>query len=285
MTLLLLRKRVSSQWIRSNLRNPSSLAQLRSVLLFSALTRSNLFTKTEIRIDAVGGYYEVSSNVAVSSAGSGRKLEKAQISLNDCLACRSVPLVLFRLHGLPLLTKSCSGCITSAESVLITLQSHTEVFNFLESNTDTVSEQYRIPVISISPQSLASLAATVSSSSGKHVSLLQIFKGVQEFCKDVLGFAHVWDTTFARHLALSEHAREFRERKEGIGGLKLPMLASACPGWICYAEKTHQEMLPFISRTKSPQQVMGTLVKEWMAKRWDKTCVLCVSSEDIILSS
>ena len=34
----------------------------------------------------------------------------------------------------------------------------------------------------------------------------------------------------------------------------LPMLASACPGWVCYAEKTHGEyMLPYISTTKSPQ--------------------------------
>ena len=34
----------------------------------------------------------------------------------------------------------------------------------------------------------------------------------------------------------------------------LPQLASACPGWVCYAEKTHGEyILPFISTAKSPQ--------------------------------
>ena len=32
------------------------------------------------------------------------------------------------------------------------------------------------------------------------------------------------------------------------------MLASACPGWVCYAEKTHGSfILPYISTTKSPQ--------------------------------
>ncbi len=31
--------------------------------------------------------------------------------------------------------------------------------------------------------------------------------------------------------------------------------------WICYAEKTCAEALPFISTVKSPQQVLGTLVK------------------------
>lgn len=31
------------------------------------------------------------------------------------------------------------------------------------------------------------------------------------------------------------------------------MLASACPGWVCYAEKTHAAVLPNISTAKSPQ--------------------------------
>lgn len=34
---------------------------------------------------------------------------------------------------------------------------------------------------------------------------------------------------------------------------QLPMLASACPGWVCYAEKTQTGVLPNISTTKSPQ--------------------------------
>jgi hypothetical protein len=40
-------------------------------------------------------------------------------------------------------------------------------------------------------------------------------------------------------------------------GQGLPMLASACPGWVCYAEKTHGDyILPYISSTKSPQVSM-----------------------------
>jgi len=154
------------------------------------------------------------------------------------------------------------------------------VLNFLESNEDSSSPNYKIPVISIAPQSLASLAASLSASlsstSMTVVTSRQVLRRVQVFCRDVLGFAHVFDTTFARHLALQEHVQEFLERKEkDASGIEaqLPMLASACPGWICYAEKAHAEMLPFIARTKSPQQVMGTLVKEWMATHWGKKLV------------
>ncbi|KAF9475546.1 iron hydrogenase [Pholiota conissans] len=184
-----------------------------------------------------------------------------------------------------------SGCITSAESVLITLQSHTEVLTFLAANAalSRGDAQRRIPVISIAPQSLASLAAALnasaaSSSSRKQgvvaeVTSREVLRRVQAFCADVLGFEYVFDTTFARHLVLREHTAEFLERRKasasakegGEGESSLPMLASACPGWICYAEKAHPEMLPFISRTKSPQQVMGTLVKSWMGSKWGRT--------------
>lgn len=62
----------------------------------------------------------------------------------------------------------------------------------------------------------------------------------------------------------AEHANGVRQhgRRAGGGGESggraaggnLPMLASACPGWVCYAEKTHGSyILPHISTTKSPQ--------------------------------
>jgi iron only hydrogenase large subunit-like protein len=181
----------------------------------------------------------------------------------------------------------CSGCITSAESVLITLQSHAEVLSVLAANPSPGAPGHRVPVLSIAPQSLASLAAALgvpASASSSHkspVPLARMLSRVRAFATRTLGFAHVFDTTFAREIVLREHAREFFERKEraaAAAGSKgnsgssgaLPMLSSACPGWVCYAEKTHGEMLPFIATTKSPQQVMGTLVKEWLGPHyWD----------------
>lgn len=43
------------------------------------------------------------------------------------------------------------------------------------------------------------------------------------------------------------------------------MLSSACPGWVCYAEKTHgRPLIDYISNTRSPQQIMGSLVKYYL---------------------
>ena len=108
----------------------------------------------------------------------------------------------------------------------------------------------------------------------------QIFLRLRTFLNQI-GVDHVFDTTFAREVVLREHVSEFMERKatakveveqgqEGAGKTSLPMIASACPGWVCYAEKTHGELLPLIARTKSPQQVMGSLVKDWMGIRWGR---------------
>ena len=55
------------------------------------------------------------------------------------------------------------------------------------------------------------------------------------------GVHHVVDTSFSRDFSLIEISAEFIDRvKRSRDGDKAatPLIASACPGWICYAEKT-----------------------------------------------
>ncbi|XP_061830331.1 cytosolic Fe-S cluster assembly factor narfl [Nerophis lumbriciformis] len=187
----------------------------------------------KIQIEDDGSY------VQINQEGQKQKLEKAKITLNDCLAC--------------------SGCITSAESVLITQQSHEELFKVLRNNKVSELEKKVVVVVSVSPQSRASLAAFYGlSSSDAGRRLTSFFKG--------LGVHYVFDTSFSRTFSLLESQREFVERFQK--NKALPMMTSACPGWICYAEKTHGDfVLPYISTTRSPQQMMGSLVKGYFAER------------------
>lgn len=85
------------------------------------------------------------------------------------------------------------------------------------------------------------------------------------------------DTTFARHLSLAESVKEFEERKAYAKGKwvdrsgmeqkyipgPLPVLASACPGWVCYAEKAQGDLLPLMSGVRSSQAIAGGLVKQY----------------------
>jgi iron only hydrogenase large subunit-like protein len=103
-----------------------------------------------------------------------------------------------------------------------------------------------------------------------------ILEHIRAFFKAKWGTAHVYDTSFARHVALLEQAREFGQRwphtpqsSDKARG-KMPMLSSACPGWVCYAEKAHPETLSHISTVRSPQAVQGTLVKRWISNKLRK---------------
>lgn len=88
----------------------------------------------------------------------------------------------------------------------------------------------------------------------------------------LLGVDQVIDVTIGRDLSLVYSAQEFvqnyRHRQNPTNAvnntpLNTPILSSLCPGWICYAEKTHGFILPHISKVKSPQQIVGSLVKYW----------------------
>lgn len=47
-----------------------------------------------------------------------------------------------------------------------------------------------------------------------------------------------------------------------------PVCSMLVSGWICYAEKTHGTLLiPHLSTARSPQQVMGSLVKDFFAQQ------------------
>ncbi|KAL4881570.1 iron hydrogenase [Aspergillus karnatakaensis] len=200
-------------------------------------------------------------------------LPPAQISLTDCLAC--------------------SGCVTSAEAVLISLQSHAEVLNTLDSHpeirlastasgttVDTqeqTAEDGRVFVASVSPQVRASLAATfgISEKEANHIihQFLSGPQGLRAGGKHGSGFNWVVDTNTLREAVLALTADEVSESlasdtvSNGSTSPKRPILSSACPGWICYAEKTHPFILPHLSRLKSPQALAGTLLKTALSKQ------------------
>lgn len=63
---------------------------------------------------------------------------------------------------------------------------------------------------------------------------------------------------------------------------RLPALTAVllCSGWVCYAEKTHGSyILPHIASSRSPQAIMGALIKQLLAtaKGWDPARVYHVT--------
>ena len=106
-----------------------------------------------------------------------------------------------------------------------------------------------------------------------------------------LGFDYVLDVDFAADLTIMEEGTELLQRVKAAWGLipntdghghpqgPLPMFTSCCPGWISLVEKSYPELIPNLSTCKSPQQMMGAIVKRHFAAK------LGVKAEDICLVS
>ena len=80
-----------------------------------------------------------------------------------------------------------------------------------------------------------------------------------------LGFAWVFDTAFTADLTIMEEASELAHRL-ATGGT-LPMMTSCSPGWVKFVEQFYPDLIPNLSTCKSPQQMLGAVVKTFLAGR------------------
>ena len=80
----------------------------------------------------------------------------------------------------------------------------------------------------------------------------------------ILGFDKVYDTNFGADLTIMEEGYEFIDRVQNGG--KLPMITSCSPGWINYVEKEYPDLLDNLSTCKSPQMMVGAIIKSYYAK-------------------
>jgi iron-only hydrogenase group A len=79
-----------------------------------------------------------------------------------------------------------------------------------------------------------------------------------------MGFSRVFDTGFSADLTVMEEASELLRRLGGKG--PLPMMTSCSPGWINFVEVFYPKWIPNLSTCKSPQQMMGALIKTYYAR-------------------
>ena len=80
-----------------------------------------------------------------------------------------------------------------------------------------------------------------------------------------LGFDRVFDTAFSADLTIMEEASELVHRLQNGG--RLPMMTSCSPGWIKYVETFSPEHVANLSTCRSPQQMLGSLIKRYFAPK------------------
>jgi NADH-quinone oxidoreductase subunit G len=93
----------------------------------------------------------------------------------------------------------------------------------------------------------------------------RISTGLMVSALKALGFQYVFDTNFSADLTIMEEGSELLKRVSE-GGV-FPMFTSCCPGWINLVEQEYPELIPNLSSAKSPQQMLGAVVKTYFAKK------------------
>lgn len=171
--------------------------------------------------------------VVPETAASRDEKSKPTINLNDCLAC--------------------SGCITSAETVLVSLQTSDVVRSKChQSKTQNLA-------VSVAPTVYTAFACKFK------VSMDESYDLIGRYMAKVLHVDVMMDVNLLHRVALEYQFRQFLLRTLGsemdFEKQRQMTMTSECPGWICYVEKRHAELVPYLSTVRSPQQMAGAMLR------------------------
>ena len=148
---------------------------------------------------------------------------------------------------------NCGQCITICPTGALTEQSQ------IKEVLDALHDPNKVVVVQHAPAVSVTLGEEFAMPPGADV------MGAMTAALRRLGFDRVFDTGFTADLTIMEEGSELVQRLTSGG--KLPMLTSCSPGWIKFVETYYPDFLDNLSTCKSPQQMMGAVIKSYFAER------------------
>jgi len=148
---------------------------------------------------------------------------------------------------------NCGQCITTCPTGALGEQSH------IKEVLDALNDPNKVVVVQHAPAVSVTLGESFGLPAGTDV------MGTMTAALRRLGFDRVFDTGFSADLTIMEEGSELVHRVKNGG--KLPMLTSCSPGWIKFVETYYPDFIGNLSTCKSPQQMMGAIIKSYFAQR------------------
>ena len=152
-----------------------------------------------------------------------------------------------------------SSCINCGQCILVCPTGALHERSYVEEVMRSLNDPDKIVVAQHAPAVSVSIAEEFKMKPGTD------FDGKMVASLRKIGFDRVFDTSFTADLTIMEEGSELVHRIK-TGGV-LPMMTSCSPGWIKFVEQFYPEMMPNLSTCKSPQQMMGAIVKTFYAER------------------
>ena len=134
---------------------------------------------------------------------------------------------------------------------------------FEKSNIDILEEKLNIKEMSVvvqySPAVSATIAEELGIRSGKDIN------GILNSILKKIGFSKVFDSAFGSDILVYEQSAELLEKIKYSNNL--PLISSCCPGWIKHMEQSYFDLMENVSTCKSPQQIVGSLIKNYFSEQ------------------
>jgi iron-only hydrogenase group A len=152
-----------------------------------------------------------------------------------------------------------SSCINCGQCIMVCPTGALREQSYLKEVFNALGDPKKYVVVQHAPAVSVTLAEEFGLKPGTDVN------GAMVAVLRQLGFKKVFDTSFAADLTIMEEASEFVHRVKNGG--KLPMFTSCSPGWVKFIEEFYPDFLENVSTCKSPQQMMGAIIKTYFAQR------------------
>ena len=152
-----------------------------------------------------------------------------------------------------------SSCVNCGQCVLACPTGALSEHSYLNEVMAALADPDKTVVVQHAPAVSVTLAEEFGLKPGKDVD------GKMVGALRQVGFRWVFDTSFSADLTVMEEGSELVQRIQTGGAL--PLMTSCSPGWIKYVEQFYPEFIPNLSTCKSPQQMLGALVKSYFADR------------------
>lgn len=152
-----------------------------------------------------------------------------------------------------------SNCIACGQCIMVCPTGALHEKDNISQVQEALQNPDKFVVVQISPTVSVSLADEFNVKAGKELD------GLLVATLRKMGFNKIFKTAFAADMMVMQTVEEMVQRLEK--GERMPMFSSDCPSFVKFMEEYHQDLLPNLSQSKSPQQIMGSLIKHHYARQ------------------